>query len=93
MNLVKLIQSVRNLLNYNKIIRFNTSKYYFYQKEKVVEINIELVPVENKISETELSLLKSIISGGVSVGEDGIIKIKIGNKNLKKIIENIVNMK
>ena len=67
MNLVKLIQSVRNLLNYDKIIRFNTSKYYFYQKEKVMEINIELVPVENKISETELSLLKSIISDGVSV--------------------------
>ncbi len=93
MNLVKLIQSVRNLLNYDKIIRFNTSKYYFYQKEKVMEINIELVPVENKISETELSLLKSIISDGVSVEGDGVIKVKIQSKNLKKMIENIVNMK
>jgi hypothetical protein len=93
MNLVKLIQSVRNLLNYDKIIRFNTSKYYFYQKEKVMEINIELVPVENKISETELSLLKSIISDGVSVDGDGVIKVKIQSKNLKKMIENIVNMK
>jgi len=93
MNLVKLIQSVRNLLNYDKIIRFNTSKYYFYQKEKVMEINIELVPVENKISETELSLLKSIISDGVIVEGDGVIKVKIQSKNLKKMIENIVNMK
>ena len=93
MNLVKLIQSVRNLLNYDKIIRFNTSKYYFYQKEKGMEINIELVPVANKISETELSLLKSIISDGVSVDGDGVIKVKIQSKNLKKMIENIVNMK
>jgi hypothetical protein len=84
---------VRNLLNYDKIIRFNTSKYYFYQKEKGMEINIELVPVANKISETELSLLKSIISDGVSVDGDGVIKVKIQSKNLKKMIENIVNMK
>jgi hypothetical protein len=58
-----------------------------------MEINIELVPVENKISETELSLLKSIISDGVSVEGDGVIKVKIQSKNLKKMIENIVNMK
>jgi hypothetical protein len=49
--------------------------------------------VENKISETELSLLKSIISDGVSVEGDGVIKVKIQSKNLKKMIENIVNMK
>jgi len=58
-----------------------------------MEINIELVPVENKISETELSLLKSIISDGISVEGDGVIKVKIQSKNLKKMIENIVNMK
>jgi len=93
MNLIKVISSLKELLNYDKIIRFNTSKYYFYQKEKVVEINIELVPVENKISETELSLLKSIISDGISVEGDGVIKVKIQSKNLKKMIENIVNTK
>jgi len=93
MNLIKVISSLKELLNYDKIIRFNTSKYYFYQKETVVEINIELVPVENKISETELSLLKSIISDGISVEGNGVIKVKIQSKNLKKMIENIVNMK
>jgi len=93
MNLIKVISSLKELLNYDKIIRFNTSKYYFYQKEKVVEINIELVPVENKISETELSLLKSIILDGISVEGNGVIKVKIQSKNLKKMIENIVNMK
>lgn len=93
MNLIKVISSLKELLNYDKIIRFNTSKYYFYQKETVVEINIELVPVENKISETELSLLKSIILDGISVEGNGVIKVKIQSKNLKKMIENIVNMK
>ena len=52
-----MLYSLKELLNYNKILRFNTSKYYFFQKEPVMEINIELIPIESKISEAELSNL------------------------------------
>ena len=55
-------------------------------------MNVELIPVENKITDDELSKLKNVLMDGIKVDGEGVIKVKIHSKNVKKIIESIVNM-
>ena len=85
MSPVKFISFLKGLLTPNKFIWFSNSKYYFSQKEQVLELNVELIPVE-------LSKLKKILMDGIKVDGEGVIKVKIHSKNVKKIIESIVNM-
>lgn len=92
MSPVKFISFLKGLLTPNKFIWFSNSKYYFSQKEQVLELNVELIPVENKITDDELSKLKKVLMDGIKVDGDGVIKVKIHSKNVKKIIESIVNM-
>jgi len=92
MNPVKFISFLQGLLTPNKFIWFSNSKYYFLQKEPVLELNIELIPVESKITDDELSKLRRVLEDGIKVDGDGVIKVKIHSKNVKKIIESIVNM-
>jgi hypothetical protein len=92
MSPVKFISFLKGLLTPNKFIWFSNSKYYFSQKEQVLELNVELIPVENKITDDELSKLKKILMDGIKVDGEGVIKVKIHSKNVKKIIESIVNM-
>jgi len=93
MSPVKFISFLKGLLTPNRFIWFSNSKYYFSQKEQVLELNVELIPVENKITDDELSKLKKVLMDGIKVDGEGVIKVKIHSKNLKKMIENIVNMK
>jgi len=92
MSPVKFISFLKGLLTPNRFIWFSNSKYYFSQKEQVLELNVELIPVENKITDDELSKLKKILMDGIKVDGEGVIKVKIHSKNVKKIIESIVNM-
>ena len=92
MSPVKFISFLKWLLTPNKFIWFSNSKYYFSQKEQVLELNVELIPVENKITDSELSKLKKVLMDGIKVDGEGVIKVKIHSKNVKKIIESIVNM-
>ena len=92
MNPVKFISFLKGLLTPNRFIWFSNSKYYFSQKEQVLELNVELIPVENKITDSELSKLKKVLMDGIKVDGEGVIKVKINAKNVKKIIESIVNM-
>lgn len=92
MSPVKFISFLKGLLTPNKFIWFSNSKYYFSQKEQVLELNVELIPVENKITDSELSKLKKVLMDGIKVDGEGVIKVKIHSKNVKKIIESIVNM-
>jgi hypothetical protein len=92
MNPAKFISFLQGLLTHNRFIWFSKSKYYFSQKEPVLELNIELIPVEDKITDIELSKLKRVLEDGIKVDGDGVIKVKIHSKNVKKIIESIVNM-
>ena len=92
MNPVKFISFLQGLLTHNRFIWFSNSKYYFSQKEQVLELNVELIPVENKITDSELSKLKKVLMDGIKVDGEGVIKVKINAKNVKKIIESIVNM-
>ena len=92
MSPVKFISFLKGLLTPNKFIWFSNSKYYFSQKEQVLELNVELIPVENKITDSELSKLKKVLMDGIKVDGEGVIKVKINAKNVKKIIESIVNM-
>jgi hypothetical protein len=92
MSPVKFISFLKGLLTPNKFIWFSNSKYYFSQKEQVLELNVELIPVENKITDDELSKLKNVLMDGIKVDGEGVIKVKIHSKNVKKIIESIVNM-
>jgi hypothetical protein len=92
MSPVKFISFLKGLLTPNKFIWFRNSKYYFSQKEQVLELNVELIPVENKIADDELSKLKKVLMDGIKVDGEGVIKVKIHSKNVKKIIESIVNM-
>lgn len=92
MSPVKFISFLKGLLTPNKFIWFSNSKYYFSQKEQVLELNVELIPVENKITDSELSKLKKVLMDGITVDGEGVIKVKIHAKNVKKIIESIVNM-
>ena len=92
MSPVKFISFLKGLLTPNKFIWFSNSKYYFSQKEQVLELNVELIPVENKITDDELSKLKNVLMDGIKVDGEGVIKVKIHSKNEKKIIESIVNM-
>jgi|688.fasta_scaffold712868_2 hypothetical protein len=92
MSPVKFISFLKGLLTPNKFIWFSNSKYYFSQKEQVLELNVELIPVENKITDDELSKLKKVLMDGIKVDGEGVIKVKIHSKNVKKIIESIVNM-
>lgn len=92
MSPVKFISFLKGLLTPNKFIWFSNSKYYFSQKEQALELNVELIPVENKITDDELSKLKNVLMDGIKVDGDGVIKVKIHSKNVKKIIESIVNM-
>lgn len=92
MNPVKFISFLKGLLTPNRFIWFSNSKYYFSQKEQVLELNVELIPVENKITDSELSKLKKVLMDGIKVDGEGVIKVKIHAKNVKKIIESIVNM-
>jgi len=92
MNSIKFISFLQGLLTPNKFIWFSNSKYYFLQKDPVLELNIELIPVENKITDDELLKLKKVLEDGIKIDSDGIIKVKIHSKNVKKIIEIIVNM-
>lgn len=92
MSPVKFISFLKGLLTPNRFIWFSNSKYYFSQKEQVLELNVELIPVENKITDSELSKLKKVLMDGIKVDGEGVIKVKINAKNVKKIIESIVNM-
>lgn len=92
MSPVKFISFLKGLLTPNKFIWFSNSKYYFSQKEQVLELNVELIPVENKITDDELSKLKKVLMDGIKVDGEGVIRVKIHSKNVKKIIESIVNM-
>jgi len=92
MSPVKFISFLKGLLTPNRFIWFSNSKYYFSQKEQVLELNVELIPVENKITDDELSKLKKVLMDGIKVDGEGVIKVKIHSKNVKKIIESIVNM-
>lgn len=92
MSPVKFISFLKGLLTPNRFIWFSNSKYYFSQKEQVLELNVELIPVENKITDDELSKLKKVLMDGIKVDGEGVIKVKINAKNVKKIIESIVNM-
>jgi len=92
MSPVKFISFLKGLLTPNKFIWFSNSKYYFSQKEQVLELNVELIPVENKITDDELSKLKNVLMDGIKVDGEGVIRVKIHSKNVKKIIESIVNM-
>lgn len=92
MSPVKFISFLKGLLTPNRFIWFSNSKYYFSQKEQVLELNVELIPVENKITDSELSKLKKVLMDGIKVDGEGVIKVKIHSKNVKKIIESIVNM-
>ena len=92
MNPVKFISFLQGLLTHNRFIWFSKSKYYFSQKEPVLELNIELIPVEDKITDIELSKLRRVLEDGIKVDGDGVIKVKIHSKIVKKIIESIVNM-
>lgn len=92
MSPVKFISFLKGLLTPNKFIWFSNSKYYFSQKEQVLELNVELIPIENKITDDELSKLKKVLMDGIKVDGEGVIKVKIHSKNVKKIIESIVNM-
>jgi hypothetical protein len=92
MNPVKFISFLKGLLTPNRFIWFSNSKYYFSQKEQVLELNVELIPIENKITDSELSKLKKVLMDGIKVDGEGVIKVKINAKNVKKIIESIVNM-
>ena len=92
MSQVKFISFLKGLLTPNRFIWFSNSKYYFSQKEQVLELNVELIPVENKITDSELSKLKKVLMDGIKVDGEGVIKVKINAKNVKKIIESIVNM-
>ena len=86
MSPVKFISFLKGLLTPNKFIWFSNSKYYFSQKEQVLELNVELIPVENKITDDELSKLKNVLMDGIKVDGEGVIKVKIHSKNVKKII-------
>jgi len=92
MSQVKFISFLKGLLTPNRFIWFSNSKYYFSQKEQVLELNVELIPIENKITDSELSKLKKVLMDGIKVDGEGVIKVKINAKNVKKIIESIVNM-
>jgi len=92
MNPVKFISFLKRLLTPNRFTWFSNSKYYFSQKEQVLELNVELIPIENKITDSELSKLKKVLMDGIKVDGEGVIKVKINAKNVKKIIESIVNM-
>ena len=92
MSPVKFISFLKGLLTPNKFIWFSNSKYYFSQKEQVLDLNVDLIPVENKITDDELSKLKNVLMDGIKVDGEGVIKVKIHSKNVKKIIESIVNM-
>jgi hypothetical protein len=92
MSPVKFISFLKGLLTPNRFIWFSNSKYYFSQKEQVLELNVELIPIENKITDSELSKLKKVLMDGIKVDGEGVIKVKINAKNVKKIIESIVNM-
>ena len=92
MSPVKFISFLKGLLTPNKFIWFSNSKYYFSQKEQVLELNVELIPVENKITDDELSKLKNVLMDGIKVDGEGVIRVKIHSKSVKKIIESIVNM-
>ena len=89
MSPVKFISFLKGLLTPNKFIWFSNSKYYFSQKEQVLELNVELIPVENKITDDELSKLKNVLMDGIKVDGEGVIKVKIHSKNVKKIIESM----